>query len=471
MNRREKLLVATVGGLLLLAVVLFAYRGIRSTINGRHQRALALTKEIGRKEKSWRHGQPIADRMEIYADRSLPSDTQAAGTLYQTWLLQSVTQVGLEDANVNAVAAQVKEGVYHQLAFTVSGRGDLRQLTRFLHKFYSVDYLHRIKRLNLKRIPDARRLDLSFSIEAMSLPSSKHEKELSQSPGHSLKQDDLEVYLKRIMARNLSGPANREPEFSSFDVPKGFIEKPVEFRVRAKDPDRWDSIVYSLEGKGLPGATLDSTSGRFQWTPKEKGRYEVTVKVTDDGLPPKSVRKSFTLEVADAPDIRPPNLEQGKSVYLTAVTQIEDRRQVWITFRSEGRLLRLLEGGEFKVGDVLLTIHRIQDKSVEMDAKQLNIRYVVSLGQNLGDGQQLPLKVSEPPAAEAKLAEAKPKPGEAASPEEKPSSPEEKSENADESENPATEMEKPPDEMPNPFEEVPGFPDGNPFPPPPNSPG
>ena len=84
--------------------------------------------------------------MQVYEHRSLPSDTQAAGTSYQTWLLQSVTEVDLDDANVNATGSHGKEGVYHQLGFTISGRGDLRQLIRFLHKFYSVDYLHRIRR-------------------------------------------------------------------------------------------------------------------------------------------------------------------------------------------------------------------------------------------------------------------------------------------------------------------------------------
>jgi hypothetical protein len=403
MTNRERLLGVVMGALLVLVVVALTYRWVRGTLNGRQQRELDLQKQIAQKQRTVRFGQPVTDRMQVYEHRSLPSDTQAAGTLYQTWLLQSVTEVDLDEANVNAVGSHNKEGVYHQFGFTISGRGDLRQLIRFLHKFYSVDYLHRIQRLNLKRIPDSRRLDLAFSVDALSLPTAVHEKELSPTPGRRLKHEELAAYMERITARNLSGPANRDPEFSSDDFPKAYLQRPLGLTIRAKDPDRWDAMTYSVEGTPLPGATLDAKTGRFEWTPTKTGAFEVTLKITDDGLPPRSSTKKFRIDVAETPEgdaPKPTSLDRGKSAYVTAVTQVDDRRQVWVSLRSEGRLLRLVEGSEFKLGDVTLTVSQIQDKAVEVEAKALKLRWLVSLGQNVADGRPLGAAPGEKPASE-----------------------------------------------------------------------
>ncbi len=416
MNSRERTLAVACGALLLLVVGAFVVRGVRSMIDGRRQREIGLQKEISQKERKLRLGQPITDRMEVYEQHALPSDVQAAGTLYQTWLLRSVTEVDLDDANVNAITSKGKEGTNHEFAFNVSGRGDLRQLVRFLHKFYSVDYLHRIKRLHLRRIADSRRLDLTLAVEAMSLPTATREKELSQNPGERLKQDDLATYMERITSRNLSGPANREPEFASKELPKAYLQKPFSFRFKSQDPDKWDVVTFSLEASNLPEATLDPKAGELQWTPKEIGNYELTLKITDDGLPPKSATKSFKIEVEDPDAIRDAkatDFAQGQSAYVTAITQVDDRRQAWINLRNEKRLLKVFEGGEFTVGDVTLTISQILDKTVQVESQTLKMRWSVGLGQNLSGGWLAAAEASRAASAKATALEGPEKPGDA----------------------------------------------------------
>src|SRR5262249_49947042 len=70
-------------------------------------------------------------------------------------------------------------------------------------------------------------------------------------------------------------------------------------------------LTFAL-GPGAPdGAGVDPGSGLFTWTPNEAqgpGSYPVTIRVTDDGVPPMSDAKTFTItvnEVNTAPVLAP----------------------------------------------------------------------------------------------------------------------------------------------------------------------
>lgn len=72
---------------------------------------------------------------------------------------------------------------------------------------------------------------------------------------------------------------------------------PLEFTASAFDLDRpAQKLTYSLE-QGAPfGATIDPVTGRFSWTPsptQATSQWTITVRVTDDGTPPKSSIQTF----------------------------------------------------------------------------------------------------------------------------------------------------------------------------------
>ena len=82
------------------------------------------------------------------------------------------------------------------------------------------------------------------------------------------------------------------------------------FTDTATDPDLpANSLSFSLDPGAPPGASVGSTSGVFTWTPTEAqgpGTYPITVRVTDNGSPPLSDTKSFTVivnEVNSPPSI------------------------------------------------------------------------------------------------------------------------------------------------------------------------
>src|SRR4030095_2517902 len=70
-----------------------------------------------------------------------------------------------------------------------------------------------------------------------------------------------------------------------------------------------NTLTYSLEPGAPAGMTINNSSGGVSWTPTEAqgpGTSSVTVRVTDNGSPPLSDTKSFTVtvnEVNSAPTL------------------------------------------------------------------------------------------------------------------------------------------------------------------------
>jgi hypothetical protein len=388
-----------VGSLILLGGSMYGISYLSRTITGKRAEALNLESQIREKQRTVRLSQLAADRLTLYERRSLPPDLEKARSLYQTWLLKAVTDVGLSEPNVNVVSSQSHRGLYHQLGFTVSGRGDLKQLTQLLYAFYEADYLHRIRRLHLKRIQGSRQLDIAMAIEAVSLPTATHLDGLSEFESERLAHGDLEKYFETILARNLSGPPNQPPAFESISDQRVNTDSSVSLTVRAKDPDRNDQLRYSMEADGLSGAEFDGQSGQFRWRPSRAGDYRVTFHVSDDGFPSQSASQRVQITVTDPPPptaVKPPetivskpSFDMAKFVYVTAITESGGRRQIWVSLRTEGKTLKLFEGDEFNVGQIPVSVKRIDSSAVELEAAILEKRIRVTLGKSLAEGDDL----------------------------------------------------------------------------------
>jgi len=92
----------------------------------------------------------------------------------------------------------------------------------------------------------------------------------------------------------------------------------LSFQLIATDPDG-DTVSYS--GSPLPsGATLNSSTGAFSWTPgfEQAGTYSVTFTVTDSAFPQKSDLETVSIHVANTN--RPPSIS---SVSISPTTAYE----------------------------------------------------------------------------------------------------------------------------------------------------
>lgn len=91
------------------------------------------------------------------------------------------------------------------------------------------------------------------------------------------------------------------PEFDSSVQPKSpaFVGKEYTYSPSTKDADG-DQIVYSLNDEMTQvGMTINPSTGKISWTPKQSGQFEVQIYANDQRG--KVARQSFDLLVADQP--------------------------------------------------------------------------------------------------------------------------------------------------------------------------
>jgi len=92
------------------------------------------------------------------------------------------------------------------------------------------------------------------------------------------------------------GAINNPPVFNMTSKYTVAVGKLLQFNVLATDPDN-NSIVYS--SSNLPsGATLNASTGLFQWTPGQTGTYKVTFTATDNGTPAMSSSQTVNITVS-----------------------------------------------------------------------------------------------------------------------------------------------------------------------------
>jgi outer membrane protein assembly factor BamB len=94
---------------------------------------------------------------------------------------------------------------------------------------------------------------------------------------------------------------NREPVLTRIEnqsVAEGTL---LRFTVVGSDADG-DSLAYTLDPGAPQGATIGRTNGVFNWTPTEEqgpGNYNVTVRLTDNGIPSLYDFRSFRVDVLE----------------------------------------------------------------------------------------------------------------------------------------------------------------------------
>jgi hypothetical protein len=102
-------------------------------------------------------------------------------------------------------------------------------------------------------------------------------------------------------------PVNDAPALTPMSLKTGDEEALISFSAAATDIDAGQSAAFTLVAGAPAGATLDPASGVFAWTPTESdspGVYTLTVRVTDNGMPPLSDTDSVEIvvnEINDAP--------------------------------------------------------------------------------------------------------------------------------------------------------------------------
>ena len=114
--------------------------------------------------------------------------------------------------------------------------------------------------------------------------------------------------------------------------------------------------------------------------------------ITDRALfspyqPPPPERPPDSPQPAEEPKPAAPLFDHGKYTFVTGITAVDGKPQVWLESRTSGKKLRLFEGDTFDVGPVEATIIDIRDRSIESEVE--GKRYTIALGENLREAQEI----------------------------------------------------------------------------------
>jgi hypothetical protein len=139
----------------------------------------------------------------------------------------------------------------------------------------------------------------------------------------------------------VSGAATNHPPVLAAIPNKTIVEQTtLTFTNSATDPDG-NTLTYSLDAPTPAGATVNPSTGVFTWTPTEAQgpmTTNLTVRVTDNGSPPLSDAKTFTVTVLESNS--PPvlaaianrTIHAGISVVITNVATDPDLPTNTLTF-------------------------------------------------------------------------------------------------------------------------------------------
>ncbi len=385
MNQREKLLAIGVGGLLAIIGLQWGLNKYNRAIALRDTQIDSLIMEVDTAMQRQNRGIEAGQRMAHLLDRSLPSDADKAPSVYTSWLLDLVTETNLSNADVRFVNAMPQGDLYRKYAFSLAGRGELDEWVRLLHAFHAMDYLHRIRSMDVGRAREGG-LSIKMSIEAVSLNAAPTDQPPPATPSPAIAAD-VEAYLQPILNRNFFAPPNQAPRFAAEERLEAIVDEPFEVAVKFDDPEG-DPIEYSLAGEVPAGVTIDRQSGRLQWRPETKETLEVLVRARDQGWPAQTTEQRLAINVVDPPPPEEPEqapmaFDEAKQAVLTGLVGRQGEWVAWVNLRTRGEILKLKTGDPFEIGSLQGTVVDVTERTAVLEVA--GRRFPIQLDGNLAE--------------------------------------------------------------------------------------
>lgn len=410
MTQRERYLAIGVGAMAVLIGGYFAMNAGFGLYEAKNNALEAKEREVALAKADLAMAEVKQKKLKAIGSRALPGEIHLASNTYKEWLRTTLLDGYFDVENITPSQNFIEGGKgkeYGKLKFDVHARARLDDLTTWLHHFYSVDCLHRMKGIKLTPIQDSRMLNIVMEIEVISL--TKVSKDQSKpfvlrpvkgQTEEKLKAElakDREKLLAAIAGRNVFGPPNIEPSIQPIGKIPATTGKEVEVFVKGKDKldgtnetDDRAMLLYQVVETDFPGYTFDPLKGALRWTPKKAGEYKATVEVADDGVPRKSAKHTFTIVVKDPekpapqPVVRqtPSSLDPAKFAFVTAIVQEEGVGQVWINERSSGKSKKLKIGDPVQIGSVTGKVSKIDSTGIEVETS--DAKFFTKIGQALG---------------------------------------------------------------------------------------
>jgi hypothetical protein len=387
MTQREKILAAAVAGVVLLFAGQMVWSNIQAGFAAKEGTIEALKKKKSDQDLASRQGIVSTQRLSKVQPRSASKKEEFARATYQGWLIELAKQIELEDPSELSLGGSADKDGFRTYKFQLRGNGNLQHVTRLLHAFYTKPFLHRISRLDVRPASnqkDTGRLLITLETEVMSLPTSKDLQPVLKSDS-SLLVKSLEDYEKSILNRNLLASENQPPRMAPSKTVEATKGLRVEYTVEAKDTNPNQAVNFAIEGEAPKGLTVDSKSGKVNWTGNEIGDYSFTIVATDSGIPVKSSKQLVTVKVKEPPPPEKPipKFDIASQATLTGLLAGQDGLEVWVFSKTESKTLKLREGDELKLGDIVGKVLKIGANYIEVETD--GKRWTIGTDESVAD--------------------------------------------------------------------------------------
>lgn len=407
LSSRERVLALAGVILVPLAVVFYLFIAISG---GLADRALQIeTLEADQQQLILRQAKAkrVLARGRVYVKESLPSDPEKSSIQYLAWLRRlGEEKFGPGNATVTPGAsfetnAGPGDRIFRQQSFNLKSEVTIRQATEFLFAFYRARILHRISGFSLikktgvrgERSSSEDRLALDMTIQVAILADAAATREFEKDVRDDLKQT-LEEYHDKVTRRNLFGPPNVPPEFTTDDSQRVYVGNDIDIEIEASDPDSEDAVLVPelVASESSPMLRLEKRGDRYHIVADKPGigEYNARLVTTDNGWPRKPAELDLKIRVqekeavVEAPPARPP--VYAREAWVSGITYLDGKPVVWIKIPlPEPRTHILAIGDTFELDDMKWTV-----RSIDREKRQVTIEVNSNLltfehGGNLGE--------------------------------------------------------------------------------------
>lgn len=198
---REKKLAAGVALVVALWGADLGWNKYQTTLKKNQSVQQNVAQDLSTSRLATARGMRARKKLQLWQSQSLPTNVDIAQALYQDWLQQLLVDTGLK-VKENIIRPRTSSKKFKEISFVVSAAGTLDQLTDFLYRFYQSPHLHRISSTSISPNDDRSALNISLTIDALSLNKADQTDQLAEGSSDSIQQT-LKLLKKTIGERNL----------------------------------------------------------------------------------------------------------------------------------------------------------------------------------------------------------------------------------------------------------------------------
>ncbi len=202
---REKKLAILVGVLAAGMGLVLGVGGIGKALSSRRMQRDALAQNVQQMQFKIAKASLALEKFTEWERRSLPRDRELARTLYQNRLAATMAAAQLKNVQVEPGRNTQLRDVYTKFPYVVRAQGKLGDLAQWLAAFYRADDLQQFRDLSLQP-STVGELQLTATIEALSLPAADRTDRLTTSTDGRIDEARAVAATQLIAARNLFAP-------------------------------------------------------------------------------------------------------------------------------------------------------------------------------------------------------------------------------------------------------------------------